>query len=131
MSEDTRKGSTFDKTVAKAYTNKVKNAAERGLEFDLSFTTFKNLYRAKKCQLTGLPLTLERSLCGERQLPNTLTIDRIDSKKGYIEGNVMAVSHAANSFKAVCEQGGVFGYGEAIKLGKALAKLKKSGKIST
>ena len=91
-----------DIDIARKYTAKSDNAKAKGVHFDLSFTSFKNMCRAKKCQLTGIILT-ER---GSHSLNATdRTIDRIDAKKGYVEGNCMVVCHAANQFKSRFECG--------------------------
>ena len=56
-----------------------------------------------KCALSGLRMltTTHRDECpeDERRNPNKLSIDRIDSLKGYIEGNVQLVRWRANSMK--------------------------------
>jgi hypothetical protein len=91
-----------DLDIARRYINKAANAKQNNIQFELSFTSFKNLMKAKKCGYTGIKLTTPRgggcsSLCTDR------TIDRIDSQLGYISGNVIAVCSAANSFKAIWE----------------------------
>jgi hypothetical protein len=35
--------------------------------------------------------------------PTDITIDRIDNTKGYVPGNVMAISRMANNFKSIFE----------------------------
>ncbi|QHZ59800.1 HNH endonuclease [Alteromonas phage vB_AmeM_PT11-V22] len=87
-------GEPFDVMVARKLSSKYNNAKERGIEFGLSFTSVKNIMKAKKCYYTGLPLT-----------KRTLTIDRIDSNKGYVKGNVVACHTDANSFKNIIESG--------------------------
>ncbi len=89
-----------DINIARKFTAKSDNARSNGVYFDLSFTSFKNMYRAKRCQLTGILLT-EKT--GQALRSTDRTIDRIDAKKGYIEGNCMAVCHSANKFKAKFE----------------------------
>lgn len=81
-----------DLQLAQKYLNKAQSAKDRGIEFDLPFQSFKNIIRAKKCKYTGIPLTKE-----------TLTIERVNSKLGYIKGNCVAVSLAANQFKSLFE----------------------------
>lgn len=84
----------FDVMVARKLALKYQNARQRGIEFGLSFTSVKNIMKAKKCYYTGLPLTR-----------STLTIDRVDSNKGYVKGNVVACHTDANSFKNIIESG--------------------------
>ncbi len=81
-----------DLAIAKAYIAKASSTKDRGLEFDISFTSFKNMCRAKKCYFTGLDLT-----------PENFSIDRVDSSKGYVTGNVVACHKAFNNFKSLYE----------------------------
>lgn len=81
-----------DMAIAQFYVNKITNAESRGIPFDLSFTSFKNMAKANKCYFTGLPLE-----------HNTFTIDRIDNKKGYVKGNVVACHKAFNQIKSLME----------------------------
>jgi len=91
-----------DLEVAKRYVNKAHSSTDRGLEFSLTFTGYKNLMKAKKCYFTGIALTTKpRSLKGIRQTDRTL--DRLDSKIGYVKGNVVACCHAVNKFKSYWE----------------------------
>lgn len=130
-----RRGVEFDTYVASTYLNKKKNAYARGLDFDISLTAFMGVYRAKKCQLTGIDLVLKKVESGETPPKNLLTIDRIDYNKGYIEGNIMAVSHVANSMKALVEfrdlNQGVkpLGYDFIINMGKKLQQCKDKGML--
>lgn len=82
----------FQYRVACKYRNKLENAARRGLEFTLTLTSVSNLLKAKKCFFTGLPLD-----------ENTLTFDRVDNSKGYIQGNTVACHKEVNAFKATME----------------------------
>lgn len=81
-----------DREIAKRYINKINDAQQRDIEFDLSLRAFINVFKSKKCQLTGIPLTSE-----------TITIDRIDSRIGYVSGNVMAIHSSVNSLKGTIE----------------------------
>jgi hypothetical protein len=89
-----------DVRIAQKYVSKANNARERGIEFNLPFTSFKNMMRAKKCQYTDIVLTDTGNQCATDR-----TIDRIDSRKGYVKGNVIAICHAANQFKGMFEGG--------------------------
>jgi len=86
-----------DITLAEKYLRKVEDAKNRGIEFNLSLTSYKNIQRAKRCYFTGITLT------DVPNLANTRTIDRIDPTKGYEKGNVVACSFAANYFKSKIE----------------------------
>jgi len=82
--------------MAKKYVAASQSAKDRGLEFSLSFNTYKRLMRAKRCAYTKLVFSAK-----DKHLHRTL--DRINNKFGYVEGNVKAVCSAANSFKAILE----------------------------
>lgn len=109
-----------DICIARKYLKKAENAKERGIEFRLTFTSYKNLIRAKKCYYTGIRLTAASE--GGVLRPTDRTIDRINSKLGYVKGNVCACCHEANNFKAVLERHGLIGFPEAKKIIKAMEK---------
>jgi hypothetical protein len=50
----------------------------------------------KKCKITNLDLTCEK---GKGLVPTAITIDRIDSSKGYVRGNIQILSYWANMSK--------------------------------
>ena len=93
--------------VARRLKQKYDEAKRRGLEFNLTFTTMKNLLRAKRCYYTGVALTRpEKQTEGSPRpplRPTDLTIDRVDSSKGYVIGNVVACCNSANNVKAMFE----------------------------
>jgi hypothetical protein len=91
-----------DVEIAKKYLNKKKNAEMRGVEFDLPLLSFINLYNAKKCYYTGITLTKHQS-DPEKPYFSDFTIDRLDSTKGYVKGNVVACCYGANQLKAMAE----------------------------
>jgi hypothetical protein len=78
--------------IVNAYQSKYNRCKDESIAFTLTFAQFKKLRTAKKCFYTKLPLT-----------DKTFSLDRIDSSKGYIPGNVVACSTAFNSIKAVWE----------------------------
>lgn len=90
----------FEIFVADFYKSKSQSAIDRELAWGLSIVSLRNLLRAKVCPYTGLVLTVPRQ---SHPKHSDITIDRIDSTKGYIPGNVMAISRAANNFKSIFE----------------------------
>lgn len=93
-----------DVHLAKKYVAKAQSSASRGIAFELSFTSYKNLMRAKKCYYTGIILT---DPVGGKALNQTdRTIDSIDNTKGYVSGNVVACCWAANQLKSFTEDPG-------------------------
>lgn len=91
----------FELFVTNYYQNKIQSAKDRGIEFKLNLVSVRNLLRTQKCPYTGITLTVPRQ--GKGSLSSDITIDRIDNKKGYIKGNVQAISNVANNFKSIFE----------------------------
>lgn len=102
--------SEFDLYAAKHLVWKAENAKKRGIEFNLTIASMKNLLTAKKCFYTGIALTKStgKEPNGELRLSDA-TIDRIDVTKGYVSGNVVACCHAANQMKNQFESLGIVG----------------------
>lgn len=86
-----------DINIARKYLAKAASCVDRGIGFDLSIQSYKNLMRAKKCYYTGIPMEDEDG-------PFKRTIDRIDATKPYEKGNVVACCHFANKMKSYVEQ---------------------------
>lgn len=79
----------------------MENAKSSGHEFTLSLFEFKKIVSRKTCFYTGIEM---RKPIGKNSCEwNDLTLDRVDSTKGYVSGNVVACIHSANSIKGVWE----------------------------
>ena len=89
-----------DVNIARKFITKYKDAKTRGIEFNLSLLSFKNMMKSKKCGISGMTLTDSN---GEPAKFTDRTIDRIDSTKGYVKGNVMCVCSGINKFKGILE----------------------------
>ena len=65
----------------------------------LSLDALELLWQMQKgaCALTGWPMTMELA---NGVVPTNCSLDRIDSKKGYVVGNVQLVCRAANIAKS-------------------------------
>ncbi|AMR57873.1 putative anti-sigma factor [Pseudomonas phage vB_PsyM_KIL4] len=98
----------FDLYCAKHLQWKAENAKKRGINFDLSFQSMKNLMGAKRCFYTGILLTKSSGKEAELRLSD-FTIDRIDGSKGYTSGNVVACCYGANQMKSQFEGLGING----------------------
>jgi|TARA_B110000196_G_C21151376_1_gene669904 hypothetical protein len=91
--------------VAKKYLMLMKSATDRNLDFDLSIEDLSQMLRKQQCYFTGEPLVRfvhckEKVNSGETELPsNYLTVDRLDSEKGYVSGNVVICSNEINQLK--------------------------------
>lgn len=98
----------FDTYLALKYISKQQNAIQRGLEFTLTLSDMKRLIKTKRCHFSGVSLELEGDL--------KLTLDRIDSNKGYTASNTVACTKVVNDIK-----------NELLDNGVNLDKLGKSG----
>lgn len=101
---------TDDKVVSK-YVSIREKCKKEGLEFNLSLTSVRNLLRAKKCFYTGTEFGTNET---------ARSVDRVDSSKGYVKGNVVACTVRVNSFKSNLT------YREIKMLAKNLEKLQTS-----
>ena len=81
-----------DVEVAKKLLNIYQSAMDRKLEFNLSFDSVKTLLKFSTCYYTGRKF--------ESEGPYSRSIDRIDSSKGYIEGNVVSCTVDINGKKS-------------------------------
>jgi hypothetical protein len=75
-----------------------KNAKKRGLVFDLDKKAMWDLFLIQngKCALSGVEIYFGKGLTRKGQ---TASIDRIDSSKGYVIGNVRWVHKIVNQMK--------------------------------
>lgn len=89
-----------DAYLARKYLMKEESSKRRGIAFNLSFVSYKNLMRAKKCYYTGIELSDVEGAADQR------TIDRINPNKPYEKGNVVACCHAFNQLKSKMEYDG-------------------------
>jgi len=81
-----------DVEVAKKLLNIYQSAMDRKLEFTLSFESVKTLLKFQTCYYTGRKF--------DNDGPYARSIDRIDSNKGYIEGNVVSCTVDINGKKS-------------------------------
>lgn len=70
-----------------------KRARKVGLEFSI---TIEDIVIPEICPYLKTKLITSN---GNGQNSNNVSLDRIDSSKGYIKGNVQVISHLANSMK--------------------------------
>ena len=78
-----------------------KGARERNIEFDVSIEDLYSLFvnQEKRCSLTGVDLSIQRSAKKHYQGLTTASLDRIDRTKGYVEGNIQWVHKKVNFMK--------------------------------
>jgi len=90
------------------YLNLYKRASDKGLDFNLTITSVRNLKKAKKCFYTGKPF-------GNKENVDALTIDRVDNSKGYVIGNVVACRADINHAKSNLSVEQILALAEGIK----------------
>ena len=81
-----------------------RNAKRRKHEFDLTLEYLKELWEKQdgKCPYTDWPLKQMKDTSHKNQLPTTpdrTSLDRIDSSKGYVKGNVQFICYMAQNAK--------------------------------
>ena len=68
-------------------------AAIKQLEFNIELI---DIIIPEMCPILGIKLNKSNNTTS----PNSPSLDRIDSSKGYIKGNVIVISHRANTIKS-------------------------------
>ena len=87
--------------------NKIKLSATRRnipLEISLDFAWELYLKQDRKCALTGWLIEFAKNCYGDNHGETTASLDRINSSKGYVEGNVQWVHKDVNKIKTNLEQ---------------------------
>lgn len=83
------------------FTYYLNSSRNRKYEFDLDEEYLDNLWRKQQglCALSGVPLSLRSHRSDEELTPYSASLDRIDSTKGYIKGNVQFLAYSLNLAK--------------------------------
>ena len=88
----------FNALVNRKLESAFKRSKEKNQDFDISTDYIHSLYikQNKKCALTGIELTF---ITKKEKVLTNLSIDRIDSSKGYTKDNVQLVCTVVNLMK--------------------------------
>lgn len=91
----------FEEISGQYYGNIKRRAKQKDLEFNISLQYLWNLFiqQNRRCALSGLHLKFHT-----KSAENTASLDRIDSNKGYIVGNVQWVHKNLNMMKLHFQQ---------------------------
>lgn len=100
-SNQTIKRNTFTGRIRDLHHNAKTRAKKKELDFQISRDDVINLYHSQngECSITGFKLEME-SGTRKKSNPYRISIDRIDSNKGYILDNITLVCWAVNQMKA-------------------------------
>ena len=77
------------------YSSAKRRAKKRGVEFDI---VVDDIFIPTHCPILGIELSFEGGVPGKAS-DFSPSLDRIDSTKGYIEGNIAVISYRANVIK--------------------------------
>lgn len=85
----------------RAFSNAKKRSEKRNVPFDLDIEYIKDIFRAQsgKCYYSGIELNIVRDDLSSFHDHYKMTLDCLDSKSGYIKGNVVWCAYCINSFK--------------------------------
>jgi len=91
--------SNLDKYIKSILQNIKKNNTRTSKGYELDFDFIMDLYNKQegKCEVTGIEMTHVR---GKGMVYSNLSIDRIDSSKGYLKNNVQLICFWANWSKS-------------------------------
>jgi hypothetical protein len=92
-----------------------RRAEEKGIPFTITLNHLNDMTIPITCPVLGISMKKGYS---NKQSDNSLSIDRIDSKKGYEPGNIMFISWRANRLKNNATED------ELIKIGEFYKQLK-------
>jgi hypothetical protein len=92
-----RFGARIDNISINFFHNYKRNAQSRNIEFSITLEYVADLFRQQKgkCALSGMDIDIK----GAPWKGQTGSLDRIDSTKGYVEGNVQWVHKVVNELK--------------------------------
>lgn len=83
-------------SMEKKMLSRAKNRAKaRNHDFSINID---DIFIPEKCPILGIELKCSSGKSGGKI--NSPSLDRIDNTKGYIKGNVIVISHLANSMKS-------------------------------
>lgn len=85
----------YSKDIKEIYRNLKNSAKRRKIPFSLGLTDLNELTFPISCPILGIPLRFNKGKAED----DSVSIDRIDSTKGYEAGNIIVISWRANRLK--------------------------------
>jgi hypothetical protein len=87
--------SNLERASKRIFSYLSRRVREKGFELDFDYHFLEELYKRQEglCAYTKVPLDLQAGT------PNTLSVDRVDSSKGYLKTNVKLVTWVVNNCK--------------------------------
>lgn len=85
----------YDRSIRLLYNSLKSSAKKRGIHFTLTIPELNNLTFPITCPILGIPLRFNRE-----QQDDSISIDRIDSDRGYEIDNIIVISWKANRLKS-------------------------------
>jgi hypothetical protein len=89
--------------LMQCYKNKYHSSVDRGVEFKLTFPQFKTLMKAKHCYYTDRELHHEFGVPSQEKTFNQVSLERLDSSRGYTKQNTVPVCHGMNQLRSKLE----------------------------
>ena len=95
---DLHKKKNLEHLLSNRFRSIVKRAKQRNLECNITEAYLEELWYKQKgiCALSGIKMTYS----SQRRIPTSVSVDRIDSTKGYIKGNLQLVCYICNQMKS-------------------------------
>jgi hypothetical protein len=93
--------------ITGSYFKTIKNRAKlKNQEFSITIKEIWELYlkQDKKCALSGIPIYFQKIAGDKYRQEQTASLDRIDSSKGYIQGNIQWVHKDINKMKNTLDE---------------------------
>jgi hypothetical protein len=87
---------TYLRVLRRRYKNKKRDAAKRGIDFDLTLEEFVNFSSIDICQYTGAKLSHTNNGHSSKRF----SLDRIDNNRGYTKDNIAVCSAYVNELKS-------------------------------
>lgn len=93
----------FDEVVVRSANGSKGNRKIKEINIDINYLWELFLKQNRKCVYTNLELSFPKNNSNGAKKDSTVSLDRIDSNKGYIKGNVQFVHKHVNIMKNVFE----------------------------